>query len=78
MCEMNFARLLSNYELRHREFSASARLLQNNEPRLCERSEAISFFMRGVLRLLHCVRNDEIRALPCYRLRANGSQGCSG
>ncbi len=29
------------------------------KPRHCERSEAISHFSRGMLRLLHCVRNDQ-------------------
>ena len=54
----------SEYPLtRHGEFSGTKRLLRDHEPRLCERSEAISFLSLRVMRLLHCVRNDEISAV---------------
>ena len=40
-------------------FQAGFGLLRDHESRLCERSEAILSFNRGVLRLLHFVRNEE-------------------
>ena len=40
-------------------FQAGFGLLRDHESRLRERSEAISSFSRGVMRLLHFVRNDE-------------------
>ncbi len=48
------------YARDHCQFSATKRLLRDHEPRLCERSEAISSFSLAALRLLHFVRNDEV------------------